>query len=186
MSSQWLVREFVERIRDTVFHVIRRRGNRHNPTGERSEVYKDKNTWPKMKAGMWTQWNTPREYRSLDGTGRKLFLYDKTRGITVEVEIEKVKRTDVYRGYPWFNLLWPGVLYFFEPPIPLSHILSVAGFESFGFHKKDRSPYRNITHAQYRQLTADQHTAELGITMVHALEPAAGSVSNGESSPPAK
>jgi hypothetical protein len=90
-----------------------------------------------------------------------------------------VKRTDAEPGYPWSSLFAPGTLHFFEPPIPLSHIRSVAGFESFGFHKKDRSPYRNITYAQYRQLTAEQHPAELA-EPAHALEPAAGPVSNGK------
>jgi len=95
-----------------------------------------------------TRWNTPGPYKQLDGTGRKLMLYDGTRkGITVEVEIEKVEETGSEPDYPWTNEFARGTLCFFEPPIPLSRIQSV--FESF---RKSRA-IRNITHEHYRKLT---------------------------------
>ena len=90
----------------------------------------------------------------MDGTGRKLLLYDRTRqGITAEVEIRKVKRIKWARAYPWANIFAPGTLRVFEKPIRLSRIRNMAGFEDFGKHRKDRTAYRNITHEQYRQLT---------------------------------
>lgn len=36
-----------------------------------------------------------------------------------------------------------------DPPIPLSSIQAIEAFKNFG---KERSPYRMITHEQYRQL----------------------------------
>lgn len=119
--------------------------------GEKTEV--DEKTYlTEMKTGKFsTQWNTPRQYKQLDGTGRKLMLYDGTRnGITVEVEIEKVERTDSDPLYPWSNIYASGTLCFFEPPIPLSRIQSVKKFKGFG---KGRSAFRNITHEQYQELT---------------------------------
>jgi hypothetical protein len=114
------------------------------------------------KKGIGIRWNTPREYKNLDGTGRKLLLYDrKKQGITAEVEIQSVKRTDVEPGFPWTNEYAPGTLRFFEPPISLSRIRNLPGFANFGLHKKDRSPYRNITHEEYRQLAEEKRIASL-------------------------
>jgi len=150
-----VVRQFLERIRTMVFEQDFAGIIAKIQFGELSEVYEDKYL-NEMNAGDWTQWNTPREYKKLDGTGRKLLLYDKTRnGITVEFEIDKVKRTDAEAGYPWTNIFAPGTLRFFEPPVSLNHIRSVSGLNSFG---KGQSPYQNITHEQYRLLTVAQAT----------------------------
>lgn len=150
-----LVRQFLDQIHDTVFVQDKAGIILKVDFGDKSEVY-DHKYLDDMKAGRWSQWNTPREYKSLDGTGRKLMLYDKTRqGITVAVEIQKVKRTNLEPDYPWTNVFAPGTLRFFEPPIPLSRIRSVEDLGSFGVHRKDRSPYRNITQEQYRQLTGE-------------------------------
>jgi predicted HNH restriction endonuclease len=40
----------------------------------------------------------------------------------------------------------------FGVPIPVEHIRTIAGLEHFGVHKKDRSPYRNLTKVQYLSL----------------------------------
>ena len=61
--------------------------------GDKSEIYED-TYLVTMTAGAWNRWNAPGEYKSLDATGRKLMLYDRNRGITAEVEIRKVNRTD--------------------------------------------------------------------------------------------
>lgn len=156
-----LVRQFLELIRDMVFEQDIAGVVLKIHFGEKSEVYEDRYL-AEMKSRMWNRWNTPREYKSLDGTGRKLLLYDRTRqGITAEVEIYKVERTDTEADYPWTNEFASGTLRFFEPPIRLGCIRSLKGFEDFGVYRKDRSPFRNITHEQYRQLTEGQPTVGL-------------------------
>jgi hypothetical protein len=106
-----------------------------------------------MKAGKWLSWNTPRKYQSLDGTRRMLLLYDpKQKGVTVEVEIEKVVETGSEPGYPWTNTFAPGTMRFFDPPIPLEHIKSLGQFQDFGVHRKDRNAFRNLTREQYHLL----------------------------------
>lgn len=159
-----LVRQFLRRIRDMVFEQDIAGVILKIYFGDNSGVYEDRYL-AEMRSGVWSRWNTPREYKSLDGTGRKLLLYDRRRqGITAEVEIEKVRRTNAELDYPWTNLFAPSTLRFFEPPIPLSCIRRVAGFESFGVYRKDRSPYRNITHEQYRELTGQGSAAGIGRT----------------------
>lgn len=159
-----LVHQFLDRIRDMVFKEDIAGVILKIYFGDKSEVYEDRYL-AEMKSGKWKRWNTPRKYKNLDGTGRKLLLYDGTRkGITVEVEIKKVKRTDTEPDYPWTNLFAPDTLHIFEPAIALSSIRGVAGFENFGVHKKDRSPYRNITHEQYRELKGEVSTTGIGTT----------------------
>lgn len=103
-----------------------------------------------MRNGEWTEWNTPRQYKSLDGTGRKLLLYDKNlRAITLEVEIGEVERTNQEVEYPWTNRFAPNTLRVFRTPIPVAKIETMDGFANF---VHERAPYRNITHEQYRQL----------------------------------
>lgn len=153
-----LVGQFLERIREIVFKQDIAGGIVKIRFGDESEVYAY-SYLDEMKDGKWTRWNTPRKYRNLDGKGRKLLLYDRTRqGITAEVEIKEVKRTDMDPGYPWTNEFVLETLRFFEPPISLDRIQSIVGFESFG---RDRSPYRNITREKYQELTREQQTVGL-------------------------
>lgn len=106
-----------------------------------------------LRQGEWKQWNTPRRYKGLDGTGRKLLLYDKNRrGLTLEVEIESVQQTNEETEYPWSNRFSPDTLKVFGPPIPVEHIRTIPGLESFGVHRKDRNSHRNLTGPQYRAL----------------------------------
>lgn len=148
-----LVRQFLEQIQEMVFEQDLAGIILKIHFGEDSGVYPDKYL-NELEAHKRDRWNTPRECKSLDGTGRKLLLYDRTRpGITAEVEIRKVKRIKWARTYPWANIFAPGTLTVFEKPIRLSRIRNVEGFEDFGKHRKDRTAYRNITHEQYRQLT---------------------------------
>jgi hypothetical protein len=117
--------------------------------GEKSGVYADKYL-DQMRNGEWTEWNTPRQYKSLDGTGRKLLLYDKNlRAISLEVEIGGVERTNQEAEYPWTNRFVPNTLRLFKTPIPVAKIETIDGFANF---VHERAPYRNITHEQYRQL----------------------------------
>jgi hypothetical protein len=147
-----LVRQFLERIHRIVFLEDFAGIIQKIDFGKRSEVYAD-SYLAEIKAGAWTCWNTPRQYKTLDGKGRKLLLYDGTRkAITVEVEILSVKQTAAEAGYPWTNEFVMDSLHVFEEPIPLSQIQTVEGYENFGVHKKDRSAFRNLTHEQYRKL----------------------------------
>ncbi|MEI8194460.1 MAG: hypothetical protein WCI73_00980 [Phycisphaerae bacterium] len=99
-----------------------------------------------------TSWNTPRPYKELDGKGRKLLLYDRTReAITAEVEIKKVERVPYARTFSSSNV-FAGRPTIFSAPIGLSHIRSIPGFENFGKYRKDRCAYRNLTREQYRLL----------------------------------
>jgi hypothetical protein len=147
-----LVRQFLDRIHDCVFDqdiagVITKIAF-GDFSGVDADTYLDE-----MRRDRWHRWNTPREYKNLDGTGRKLLLYDRERkGITVEVEIKKVSRIPRKRKWCWRNQFAPGTLRIFAKPIPLSRIRSIPGFEGFGAYRKDRSAYRNITREQYRQL----------------------------------
>jgi hypothetical protein len=144
-----IVEQYLDLIRDSIFEqdivgIISKVA-----FGDKSEVYPEKYI-EEMRRGLWSQWNTPREYKNLDGTGRKLLLYDKNiKAITVEVEIEKVKQTNEERDYPWSNYFAPGTLVIMDKPIKIDYIQRLAGFEKFA---KERAPYRNLTHEQYKQL----------------------------------
>ena len=157
-----LVSQFLGRIHDTIFAQDIAGIILKIAFGDKSGVH-PQHYLDEMKAGVWKKWNTPREYKRLDGSGRKLMLYDRTRqGITAEVEIREVKRTDSEPDYPWTNVFAPGTLHIFEHPIPLSDIRKVQGFESFGLYRKDRSAFRNITHEKYRELTGQRSNTGSG------------------------
>jgi hypothetical protein len=120
--------------------------------GEKSGVDAD-SYLDQMRNEEWAEWNTPRQYKNLDGTGRKLLLYDKNlRAITLEVEIAEVERTNNEVDYPWTNRFAPKTLRVFETPIPIAIIEKLDGFANF---VHERAPYRNITHEQYRHLKKD-------------------------------
>jgi hypothetical protein len=152
-----LVRQFLVRIRQKVFEQDVAGIIQKVQFGEKSGIFE--NTYlGEMETR--ERWNTPRQYKSLDGTGRKLMLYDKTRqGITIEVEIRRVHETGREPDYPWANEFAPGTLHRFVPPIPLSIIRSVKSFENFGVPGTDRSAYRNITRQQYQELMQRAATA---------------------------
>lgn len=148
-----LVGQFLELIHDTVFTQDIAGIILKIDFGDKSEIYHD--TYlddMRTNPGDWKYWNTPRQYKNLDGTGRKLILYDRTKGITAEVEIKQVKRISPRGDYPWRNLFAPGTLRIFDTPIPLSRIRKLQGFENFGRYRMDRSAYRNITQEEYREL----------------------------------
>ncbi len=108
-----------------------------------------------MEKGEWDEWNTPRKYKHLDGKGRKLILYDsKQKALTVEVEIQKVEKLKRVKAYPWKNKFAPKTLDIYAKPIPVAEIRAIKGFENFGVYRKDRTPYRNVTRAQYAALIA--------------------------------
>ena len=145
-----LVKAFLERIRECVFE--------QDFAGVIGKIaFKKAGIDPKtfldeMRSGIWTEWGTPSPYKQLDGTGRKLLLYDRERqGITVEVEIKKVVHDQHNKNYPSRNVFAtkPRV---FRKPIPVDLIRKLAGFEQFSVYPHDLNPFRNITREQYRQL----------------------------------
>jgi len=71
--------------------------------------------------------------------------------MTAEVEIKKVKHIRWEWSFASCNVFAtkPRI---FRRPISLKHIRSIPGFENFGKSQKDRTPYRNVTREQYRQL----------------------------------
>ena len=145
-----LVRQYLAHIKKTIFEQDLAGGILKISFGNKSEVYEDRYL-DEMKSGGWPLWNSPRQYKSLDGTGRKLLLYDHTRqGITVEAEIAKVVETRSEPDYPWTNEIVKWRV--FDSPIPIERIRSLVNFHDFGVHKKDRSAFRNLTREQYRLL----------------------------------
>ncbi len=148
-----LVGQYIQRIQDSVLNQDMAGIILKVDFGEKSGVDPDQYL-DEMKTGQWTHWNTPRQYQKLDGTGRKLMLYDRTRkAIMLDVEIRKVIHAKEEPDYPWTNEFVPNSVRFFDPPIPLSVIRELPGFGNFSVPKNDRSPYRNLTRSQYRQLT---------------------------------
>ena len=149
-----VVRQFLDRIRDVVFEHDLAAVIQKIVFGARSGVYEDRYV-EELKTGIRNQWNTPSECKSLDGTGRKLLLYDRVRrGITAEVVVEKVSSTDTDSDYRWANQFAPGTLRILDPVIPLTCIRRVDGLEEYGVQRRDRRPYRKLTHEQYRKLVA--------------------------------
>jgi len=145
-----LVVQFRERIHDKVFEEDYAGIIQTIQFGEKSGVYPD-SYLTELKTGEFsTRWNTPDRYKELDGPGRKLMLYVRRQGITVEVEIKEVKSNDTEPDFPFTNVFEPSTLRFFEPPIPLNRIRGVKGLENFA---KGQSAFRNITHEHYRKLT---------------------------------
>lgn len=150
-----LVKQYLERIQNQIFQqdyagvITKVAFNDHTEVLEESYL-------GELKRDEWESWSTPRPYKELDGTGRKLLLYQRpsqhprSGGITAEVEIKKVVN-DYRRRFPSRNVFAakPRV---FSRTIPLTHIRSIEGFEDFGKYRKDRSPYRNITREQYAKL----------------------------------
>lgn len=138
--------------------------------GDKSGVYPNEYL-EEMKRGYWDSWNTPRKYKHLDGKGRKLFLYDsKQKALTVKVEIQKVEKIKGEREYPWSNKFTPHTLTIFTKPISVEQIRKVAGLENFGIHRKDRSPYRNLTREQYAKLIANAELEEYDVDDIKAWE----------------
>ncbi|MGA9883360.1 MAG: EVE domain-containing protein [Candidatus Acidiferrales bacterium] len=149
-----LVTQFLDQIRDRIFEqdfagVITK------IAFESGNVDPDRYLDDLRKRRRGDEWNLPNPIRQLDGTHRKLLFYHKDRGITAEVEVKEMRIDRRNASFPAFYVFAdkPSI---FEKPISLSHIRSIHGFKNFGVHRKDRSPYRNITREQYAQLIGEQ------------------------------
>ncbi len=144
-----IIRQYSEKIRDeilkkdyvgVIFTIAF-----NEVTEVREDTYQDE-----MRNGQWTDWKTPGKCKELDGKHRKLLLYDPVKkAITVEVEINKVEKTDEGGGFPYSNKFAPGSLDVYQNPIALENIRKIERFERFGIGQK---VYRNLTHEQYKQL----------------------------------
>ncbi len=147
-----LARQFRDHVKRTIFEQDFAGGILKVNFGDKSEVYEGTYI-NEMKAGKWLCWNTPRLYKRLDGTGRKLLLYDgRRKGVTVEAEIASVVENRSEPDYPWTNKFVRESIKVFDPPISLRHIRSLEHFQDFGVHRKDRNAFRNLTREQYRLL----------------------------------
>ena len=151
-----LVRQFLRQIHDRIFEQDFAGIIQKIAFGDKAEVYpyttEDHVGYlDQMKRGEWTCWNTPKEYTKLNGTGRKLLLYDNQReAITVEVEIARVEEHKESGKYHCRNSFVPKTLKLYPTPIPLGHIKSISGFENF---TRGMAAAWNVTQEQYRQLT---------------------------------
>jgi hypothetical protein len=147
-----LTDQFLELIHDTVFEQDVVAAILVVDFGKKSGIYPDVYL-DEIQDGAdgWSYWNTPKKYRGLDGTGRKLMLYDKTRkAITAVGEIKRVKKTDWEPDYPYTNWFVPGSLHVLPEPIPLKRIHRLEGFKFLG---KCQNACWNVTLEEYHALT---------------------------------
>jgi hypothetical protein len=145
-----LVMQFLDEIHDRIFEQDFAGIIQKISFGETSKVYPGQYI-KEMRNGEWNRWNTPRKYEKLDGTGRKLLLYDNSlQAITAEAEIQKVHKANESRKFPWTNIFVPKSLRVYGTPIPVARVIAVPGFENF---KRGRSAHWNVTREQYRRMS---------------------------------
>ena len=148
-----LIQQFLEQIYDCIFEQDFAGVIQKISFGDISEVYADQYI-KEMRNDEWDRWNTPRKYEKLDGTGRKLLLYDNSlQAITAEAEIQKVYKANESRAFPWTNIFVPKSLQVYETPVPVARVIAIPGFENF---KSGRSANWNVTREQYRLLRGVQ------------------------------
>lgn len=144
-----LVDQYLELIHDTVFDqdivgiiLFIQFGKK---SGIDQEAYLDE-----IEQEPWDSWSTPKKYKGLDGTGRKLLLYDKVlKAITVEGEVKRGERTRYFKDYPYTHFFAPGTLRKLPVPIKRARIRQLKRFEYFG---KCQNAAWNLTHEEYREL----------------------------------
>lgn len=121
--------------------------------GNKSRVYED-DYIKEFRNGEWDDWHTPKKYHELDGKGKKLILYDKNRGLVLEVEIQKVKKISNRRTYPWSNKFVKTSLKLYSKPIPLNIIKRIPDeYNKFSNFNKCSTSHWNLTREQYEWLT---------------------------------
>jgi len=158
-----LIRQFLDTIRVVIFQQdiagIIQTISLGDKSGVQAREYLDQ-----MRRREWTQWRTPREYRDLSGTCRKLLLYDpKRKAITVEVEVAEVLRTNQESDYPWSNIFTPETLKVLDAPISRDSIRLIPGLEKFGIGP---AAYRRIT----QQVAGNGYRASCGEPLVATAE----------------
>mgnify|MGYP001766096230 CR=1 FL=1 len=118
-------------------------------SGVCSDTYLDE-----LKDGDWKNWHTPREYKQLNGQGRKLLFYDKKRhALTAEVEIEQVSlnyyRKKQGQKYIWNNKINMDSVCVYKNAVSIENIRKIEGLEGFA---KGQSAIRNLTRSQYEEI----------------------------------
>src|SRR3989344_3817426 len=147
-----LVNDYIDEIKEDIFEQDISAVIVKISFGDKSEVYPD-DYLDEFKKGEWTDWHTPKKYNELDGKGKKLILYDKDKGLVLEVEIEKVRK-DPQRGvndpYHWSNQFVDKSLNIYKKPIPLSTIKMIPDKNNkfLNFDKCSTSHW-NLTREQY-------------------------------------
>jgi hypothetical protein len=124
--------------------------------GATSEIYPD--TYLEelhVRAVSGKPWNLPSMPKVLEGGGKKVLLYDKVRkGITAEFVVARIVKTDLEEMYPWSCYLKSNSVRVFEPLLDAQMIGSIEGLKTL---VTGRPPYRNVSGAQYDQLTNYQN-----------------------------
>ena len=125
-----LVQEFLDLIKQKVFESDYVGGILKIDFGDESGIYSD-TYLEEIRNHKWKNvpFHTPQQHHVLDGTGRKLLLYDKERfKITIEAEIEEVyedKRRDKRKTKYIYANKFKGDPKILEKPIPLNKILKI-------------------------------------------------------------
>ncbi|MCX6640513.1 MAG: winged helix-turn-helix domain-containing protein [bacterium] len=146
-----IIKQFLDQIHSRIFTqdiaAVIVKVNFIEKSGVNPETYLEE-----MRRGKWDDWHTPRQYKQLDGNGRKLILYDsKKKALTMEVEIKQVKKTRSEEPYPWSNKFVPNTIRIYRNPVRVEEIHKLEGFENFG---RQRGACRNVTREQYNKLSS--------------------------------
>lgn len=147
-----LVKDYIDEIKEYIFEQDISAVIVKISFGDKSEVYPEEYL-DEFRNRYWTDWHTPKRYNELDGKGKKLILYDKYKGLVLEVEIEKVRK-DPQRGanssYPWSNKFVKDSLKIYKNPIPLSTIKKIPDTNNkFSNFDKCSTSHWNLTRRQY-------------------------------------
>ena len=150
-----LVNDYIDEIKEDIFEQDISAVIVKISFGDKSEVYPD-DYLDEFKGDEWTDWHTPKKYNELDGKGKKLILYDKYKGLVLEVEIEKVRRDPKRKSnnlYPWSNKFVKNSLRTYSKPIPLSVIKKIPDKnDKFSNFDKCSTSHWNLTREQYQWL----------------------------------
>jgi len=147
-----LVNDYIDEIKEDIFEQDISAVIVKISFGDKSEVYSE-DYLNEFKSDEWEDWHTPKKYNELDGKGKKLILYDKHKGLVLEVEIEKVRK-DPQRGtnssYPWSNKFVKNTLKIYKNPIPLSVIKKIPDKNNkFSNFNRCSTSHWNLTREQY-------------------------------------
>lgn len=146
---QALTQDYIKEIREDIFEQDIAAVIVKIKFGDESEVYSDQYI-NEFKNQEWTDWHTPKKYKELDGKGKKLILYDKNKGLVLEVEISNVTFIKDRDSYPWSNRFVMSTLRIYGKPILLSTIKHIPDInDKFRNFDKCSTSHWNLTRNQY-------------------------------------
>tara|TARA_Y100000031_G_scaffold157028_1_gene215138 strand:+ start:790 stop:1725 length:936 start_codon:yes stop_codon:yes gene_type:complete len=147
-----LVKEYIEEVKEEIFEQDISSVIVKINFGDKSGVYPE-DYLDEFYNGEWENWHTPKKYNELDGKGKKLILYDKNKGLVLEVEIEKVRKIPNRAAYPWSNKFVKDSLKIYKKSIPLQKIKKIPDINN-KFKNFDRcsTSHWNLTREQYQGL----------------------------------